>query len=229
MSTTERDRLLAAIERVTLQARAVGVELDEPQVRKLLTHVELLQRWNKTYNLTAIRDPDAMWSQHILDCLAAVPSVRRELAARQAARARVLDVGSGGALPGAVWAVAMPEVDITCLDTVGKKVAFIRQVAGQLQLPNLKAEQARVESCRAPPFDLIACRAFASLQDFTHWTAHLLAPDGCWVAMKGRHPQDELTGFESAGIRVFHVEHLTVPGLGAARCLVWMRPALAPT
>ncbi len=210
MSTTERDRLLAAIERVTLQARAVGVELDEPQVRKLLTHVELLQRWNKTYNLTAIRDPDAMWSQHILDCLAAVPSVRRELAARQAARARVLDVGSGGALPGAVWAVAMPEVDITCLDTVGKKVAFIRQVAGQ-------------------PFDLIACRAFASLQDFTHWTAHLLAPDGCWVAMKGRHPQDELTGFESAGIRVFHVEHLTVPGLGAARCLVWMRPALAPT
>ena len=101
-------------------------------------------------------------------------------------------VGSGGGLPGVVWAVLMPEVDITCVDTVGKKAAFIRQAAGELGLPNLSARHARVESLHDAHFDLITSRAFASLQDFTRLTRHLLRDDGCWVAMKGRRPDDEL-------------------------------------
>lgn len=207
-------------------ARSMGVELGPDQAQRLLDLVNLLQRWNATYNLTAVRDPGAMWLQHVLDCLAAVPALRRHLATLGRGRVRVLDVGSGGALPGAVWAIAMPELDITCLDTVGKKVAFIRQVAGQLLLANLQGVQTRVEEWQGGGFDLVASRAFASLADFTRWTSHLLAPGGCWVAMKGKTPDDELRAL-GTGVQVFHVEPLSVPGLGAERCLVWMRPAAA--
>lgn len=209
-------------------AHGLGVSIDERQATQLLQHVGLLQRWNATYNLTAVRDPDAMWRQHVLDCLAAVPPVRRTLAALASARAsgsraRVLDVGSGGGLPGVVWAVVIPEVDLVCIDSVGKKAAFIRQAAGALGLPNLRAVHARVERWRDAPFDLVTSRAFASLRDFCDLTRHLLAPGGQWVAMKGRTPTDELQAL-GPGQQVFHVEPLVVPGLDAERCLVWMRP-----
>lgn len=204
-------------------AEAIGIPLDDGQADRLLAYLSLLQRWNATYNLTAVRDPAAMWLQHVVDCMAAVPAVRRHLQATALARRpRILDVGSGGGLPGIVWAILMPETDITCVDTVGKKAAFIRQAAGQLALPNLQARHARVEQLAEAPFDLITSRAFASLLDFTRLTRHALAEDGRWLAMKGKPPTDELAalGWPPS---MFHVEHLKVPGLDADRCLVWLK------
>lgn len=209
-------------DRAAAQAEAarLGVPLDEAQSAALLSYLDLLQRWNGTYNLTAVRDPAAMWLQHVLDCLAAVPPVRATLPSGR--RARILDVGSGGGLPGVVWAIALPQADITCVDTVGKKAAFIRQAAGSLGLPNLQARHARVEALAEAPFDLITSRAFASLADFTRLTRHLLAPSGQWVAMKGKPPADELAALGWADT-MFHVEQLQVPGLDAERCLVWLK------
>lgn len=209
-------------DRATAQAAAAALALDlnDAQADRLLAYLHLLQRWNATYNLTAVRDPAAMWLQHVVDCMAAVPSVRRALP--EGRSARILDVGSGGGLPGIVWAVLMPQADVTCVDTVGKKAAFIRQAAGTLALPNLQARHARVEALTEPPFDLITSRAFASLSDFTRLTRPLLAADGQWVAMKGKPPYDELAAL-GLPPDVFHVEHLQVPGLDAERCLVWIK------
>jgi 16S rRNA (guanine527-N7)-methyltransferase len=159
--------------------------------------------------------------QHLADCLAVVEPLRRQLG--QAKSARVLDVGSGGGLPGVVLAIAETAWDVTCVDSVAKKAAFIRQVAGELALPNLHAVHTRVQALRAEPFDVIASRAFASLAEFTHSTRALLAPAGVWMAMKGKHPADELAALP-IGVTAFHVEPLHVPGLDAERCLVWMRP-----
>jgi 16S rRNA (guanine527-N7)-methyltransferase len=193
------------------------------QAEALLAHLDLLQRWNATYNLTAVRDPGAMLGQHLLDCLALVPALKRHLDAHPPAR-RLLDAGSGGGLPGVVLAVMLPALDVTCVDAVGKKAAFVRQVAGALALPNLHAVHARVETLTSAPFDVITSRAFASLSDFARWTDSRLAVGGVWLAMKGRVPDDELAELPTA-IEVFHVEPLQVPGLAAQRCLVWMRRA----
>lgn len=191
------------------------------QAAALQAYLALLQRWNTTYNLTAVRDPAEMLTQHLADCLAVIEPLQRRLT-----QGRVLDVGSGGGLPGVVIAVMLPGLQVTCVDTVGKKAAFIRQVAGALQLPNLRAEHARVEQLRLPAFDVITSRAFASLADFVRLTRPLLAADGVWLAMKGRVPDDEIAALP-ADIEVFHVEPLVVPGLDAQRCLVWMRPRRA--
>jgi 16S rRNA (guanine527-N7)-methyltransferase len=149
-------------------------------------------------------------------------------------RFNILDVGSGGGLPGVVLAITMPGVTVDCVDAVGKKAAFVRQVAGELGLPNLHAHHSRVESLRPPVaavagYHLITSRAFASLADFTAWTAHLLAPGGAWAAMKGQQPDDEIQALNGR-VEVFHVEPLAPPGMTAQRCLVWMRPrpAVAP-
>ncbi|MEO6030816.1 MAG: 16S rRNA (guanine(527)-N(7))-methyltransferase RsmG [Burkholderiaceae bacterium] len=189
------------------------------QARTLIAYVLLLQRWNATYNLTSVRDPSQMLVQHLADCLTVVEPLRKHAGDKPL---RLLDVGSGAGLPGAVIAATLPDVDVTCVDTVGKKVAFIRQAAAELRLPNLHAEHARVERLRAAPFDVVASRAFASLADFVKLTRSQLAPTGMWMAMKGRHPGDEIAALAS-DIDVFHVEQLTVPGLDAERCLVWMR------
>lgn len=188
------------------------------QSAALQSYLGLLQRWNSTYNLTAVRDPAEMATQHLADCLAVLPALLRACP-----QGRVLDVGSGGGLPGVVIAIMAPALDVTCVDTVGKKAAFIRQAAAALQLQNLHAAHARVEQLKAAPFDLITSRAFASLPDFVRLTHGLLAPGGVWMAMKGRVPDDEI-GALPADIDVFHVEQLVVPGLEAQRCLVWMRP-----
>jgi 16S rRNA (guanine527-N7)-methyltransferase len=198
---------------------ALGLAPSARQLQALADYLALLQRWNQTYNLTAVRDPAAMLSHHLADCLAVLAPLSAQLP-----QGRVLDVGSGGGLPGVVLAIMRPELDVTCVDTVGKKAAFIRQVAGQLALPNLHAEHARVEQLRLSPFDLITSRAFASLADFVSLSQPLLAPHGVWMAMKGKRPSDELAALPAA-VAVFHVEPLAVPGLDAERCLVWMRPA----
>ncbi len=206
-------------------AQALGVPLAPAQADALLAYLSLLQRWNATYNLTAVRDPAQMLVQHIVDCLAVVPPLRRVLG--EGSGARVLDVGSGAGLPGVVIAVLCPSFRVVCVDTVGKKAAFIRQAAMELRLPNLQAEHARVEALKQPPFDLITSRAFASLNDFVTLTRPLLAPGGRWMAMKGQHPEAELAALPP-GVAAEAVEPLAVPGLGAERCLVWLRPAAQP-
>lgn len=189
---------------------------------RLESYLSLLAKWNAAYNLTAVRDPELMRSQHVADCLAVVEPLRRQLGSGNPAR--VLDVGSGGGLPGVVLAIAEPMWRVTCVDAVGKKVAFIRQVATELLLPNLHAEHARVETLRTAPFDVITARAFASLSELTRLTRPLLSPTGIWMAMKGKRPDVELAALPP-GVTAFHVEPLTVPGLAAERCLIWLRQA----
>jgi 16S rRNA (guanine527-N7)-methyltransferase len=196
---------------------ALGLEASPQQESQLLQYLDLLQRWNATYNLTAVRDRQGMLTQHLADCLAVVQPLSRVLL-----KGRVLDVGSGGGLPGVVLAIMRPGLDVTCVDTVGKKAAFIRQLAGALGLNNLHAAHARVEALALSPFDLITSRAFASLLDFTKLTRPLLAESGVWMAMKGKNPDEEVAQLPAA-VSVFHVEHLNVPTLDAERCLVWMR------
>ncbi|WP_312564585.1 16S rRNA (guanine(527)-N(7))-methyltransferase RsmG [Diaphorobacter sp.] len=208
-------------------ANALGLDLSEAQITQLLDFLALLQKWNKVYNLTAVRDPQEMLTHHLLDSLAAVPPLRRHVAQRGQGGAihpgtRLLDVGSGGGLPGVVFAICCPEVDVSCVDTVAKKAAFIQQAAGTLGLSNLHGIHARVETL-AGPFDVVSCRAFAALSDFTTWSRQALAPHGVWLAMKGKHPHDEIAALP-ADVSVFHVEQLTVPGLQAERCILWLRP-----
>jgi 16S rRNA (guanine527-N7)-methyltransferase len=200
------------------QARGAEDPAGETDPR-LRAYLALLQKWNKAYNLTAVRDAAQMQVQHLADCLAVVLPLQRHAAGRAL---RILDVGSGGGLPGVVLAISKPDWDVTCVDTVGKKAAFVRQVAGELVLPNLHSAHARVEQLAAPPFDVITARAFASLAGLVEGTRALLHADGVWMAMKGKRPDDEIAALP-ADIAVFHVEPLTVPGLDAERCLIWMR------
>ena len=195
---------------------ALGLEASPAQVDALARYLALLQRWNATYNLTAVRDPAQMLTQHLADCLAVVAPLRARVPA-----GRVLDVGSGGGLPGVVLAVM--GWDVSCVDTVGKKAAFVRQVAAELRLANLHGVHARVEQLKAPPFDVVTSRAFASLADFVGLTRAHLKPGACWMAMKGKVPDDEIAALPP-DVDVFRVEPLAVPGLDAQRCLVWMRP-----
>ncbi len=202
-------------------AAELGLNLSEAQFEQLLGYLALIQKWNKVYNLTAVRDPQEMLTHHLLDSLTAVAPLLRHTGGRAAS---VLDVGSGGGLPGIVLAICRPEIDVRCVDTVAKKAAFIQQVAATLKLPNLHGIHARVESLTGP-FDVICCRAFASLPDFVNGSRGALAEQGVWMAMKGKHPQPEIDGLP-ADVRVFHVEPLSVPRLDAERCMVWMRPVL---
>ncbi len=244
--------------------QTLGLQLQDDQVAQLLDFMALLQKWNKVYNLTAVRNPQDMLTHHLLDSLAAVAPLQRHLAQicpngaagsapclggervgegpaapqagalpgsaaagpagpqARAPLARLLDVGSGGGLPGVVFAICCPQLSVGCVDTVAKKAAFIQQVAVTLKLSNLQGIHARVESL-AQPFDVVSCRAFAALADFTAWSRPALAPGAVWLAMKGKHPAEEIAALP-ASVEVFHVEPLQVPGLEAERCIVWMRP-----
>ncbi|MBU3646794.1 MAG: 16S rRNA (guanine(527)-N(7))-methyltransferase RsmG [Limnohabitans sp.] len=214
-----------------LQQGLVGLSLSlsEDQQTQLLAYLDLIAKWTKVYNLTAVRDADEMLTHHLLDSLAVIAPLRRELAKLpqpvQASDAspvvNLLDVGAGAGLPGIVIAITCPNIAVTCVDTVAKKAAFIQQVAATLKLPNLKGLHARVESL-TQPYDVVCSRAFASLIDFTTWSRSALAPHGVWMAMKGKHPQVELAVLPPS-TTVFHVEQLQVPGLDAERCIVWMR------
>ena len=202
---------------------SLGLALSDAQVTQLLDYLALLQKWNKVYNLTAVRNPAEMLTHHLLDSLAAVQPLLRQTSGEAI---KLLDVGSGGGLPGVVIAIVCPQIDVSCVDTVGKKAAFIQQAAATLKLPNLRGVHARVETLRAEQgggFDVVCSRAFASLVDFTTWSRAALKPDAVWMAMKGKHPEDELAALP-ADVAVFHVEQLQVPGLDAERCIIWMRP-----
>ena len=219
MSASTTEALQARLQQ---GAAAMGLELSAPQLAQLMEFLALLQKWNKVYNLTAVRDPQEMLTHHLLDSLAAVLPLQRHVAqAGLAVPVRLLDVGSGGGLPGVVFAICCPGVDVSCVDTVGKKAAFVQQAAVQLRLPNLHGVHARVESL-VTPFEVVSCRAFAALADFTAWSRQALAEGGIWMAMKGKPPHDELAALPPT-VAVFHVEPLTVPGLDAERCIVWLR------
>ena len=209
---------------------ALALDLSDAQVASLLTYQSLIQKWNKVYNLTAVRDSGDMVTHHLLDSLAVIVPLRRQLARMPQAVAddvakgnalRLLDVGSGAGLPGVVIAICCPDIQVDCVDTVGKKAAFIQQVAVTLRLTNLRGVHARVENL-TEKFQVICSRAFASLADFTNWSRQAVAEQGVWLAMKGKHPVDELA-LLSADMEAFHVEQVAVLGLDAERCLIWMR------
>ena len=199
-------------------ARELGLNLGDAQLDQLLAYLALLQKWNKVYNLTAVRDPAQMLSHHLIDSLSVIAPLRRH-----GASARLMDVGAGGGLPGVVIAICCPGTDVTCVDAVAKKATFIQQVAAELKLPNLHGAHSRVEQLSAQPFGVITSRAFASLVDFTSLTRQHLAEGAVWMAMKGQHPADEIAALP-ADVDVFHVEQLAVPGLDAQRCIIWLRP-----
>jgi 16S rRNA (guanine527-N7)-methyltransferase len=204
--------------------QALGLTLSGAQVDQLLAYQDLIAKWNKVYNLTAVRDPQEMLTHHLLDSLAAIGPLLRQTGGQPV---KLLDVGSGGGLPGVVMAITCPQIQVHCVDTVLKKATFIQQVAASLKLPNLRGIHARVESLKVEEgggYDVVCSRAFASLADFTVWSSSALKPGAVWMAMKGKHPADELAALP-ANVSVFHVEQLVVPGLEGERCIVWLRPA----
>ena len=204
---------------LTEGAAALGVALSETQATLLFDYLALVSKWNRVYNLTAVRKPEDMLVQHLLDSLGVVAPLRRWAGGKAK---RLLDAGSGAGLPGVVVAVLLPGFEVTCVDAVGKKAAFVRQVAAELGLKNLASVQARVEAMQGVAADAITSRAFASLRDFTALTRRHLGEGAVWVAMKAAVPAGELAALPP-DVEVFHVEQLIVPGLHADRCLVWMR------
>ena len=205
---------------------ALALDLSPAQRQALLDYLALLQKWNQVYNLTAVRDPQAMLSHHLLDCLAVVAPLRLQLAAlAMTAPIRLLDVGSGAGLPGLVLAICLPQLQVDCVDTVAKKASFIQQAALSLGLANLRGLHARVESLTAA-YQVVSARAFSSLPDLVAGSDKALLPGGLWMAMKGKTPDEEIQAL-SQQAQVFHVEPLQVPGLDAQRCIVWMRRASA--
>jgi 16S rRNA (guanine527-N7)-methyltransferase len=223
---------LKSADQVLLEAAAEQLQqpLSSAQAQRLFAYRNLIAKWNRVYNLTSLRDPAQMLSHHIIDSLAAAPPLYRHMVQAGLANARVLDVGSGGGLPGVVLATVLDGVDVTCVDTVGKKAAFVQQVANELKLPQLHGVHSRVEAMVAEPFDVITSRAFASLLDFVQLTRMHLKPAGqmggqtagVWMALKAKRPDDEIAALPQ-DIDVFHVEQLQVPGLDAERCIIWMR------
>ena len=190
---------------------ALGLALPEGGEAKLLAYLALLDKWNRVYNLTAVRDPERMVSHHLLDSLAAVPFFQGE---------RVLDVGSGGGLPGIPLAIARPEVRVTLIDSIAKKTAFLLQAKAELGLANLAVVTGRVEDYRPDArFDVITSRAFSDLREFVALTRHLLKPGGCWLAMKGLYPNEEIAQLPP-GVKVSADYELVVPGLDATRHLI---------
>jgi 16S rRNA (guanine527-N7)-methyltransferase len=203
---------------------ALGLSLGEEAQKQLLDYMALIQKWNKVYNLTALRDSQEILTHHLLDSLSAIGPLMQQTRSLDGAFS-FLDVGSGGGLPGVVIAICCPGVKVTCVDAVSKKAAFVQQVAASLKLGNLKGIHARVETLSGP-FDVIGSRAFASLPDFVNWSSGALADGGVWMAMKGKLPEEEMSALPSMA-EVFHVEQLLVPGLNAERCMVWMKKSTA--
>ena len=217
MATTQADRAALA-DTLTQGAQALQIDLSAAQVARLLDYLALLSKWNVVYNLTAVRDPAQMVTQHLLDSLAAVPAF--------AGARNVLDVGAGGGLPGmvlAIWAAeAQPAMRVSLIDTVHKKTAFLTQVKAELGLGNVSVHTGRVEQLQAAhPFDVITSRAFAELADFINWSQHLLAEGGRFIAMKGQAPQGEIARLPP-GWRVAEERTLDVPGLRAERHLIFI-------
>ena len=193
---------------------AMHLHVSPAQQDKLMDYLALMFKWNAVYNLTSLRDPMQMVTHHLLDSLAAVPAFAKAH--------NVLDVGSGGGLPGIVLAIVRPDMKVSMIDTVHKKTAFLTQVKAELELANVMVYTARVEQLQvSDKFDLITSRAFADLSDFVNWSCHLLADGGRYIALKGVAPKDEQERLP-ADWTVTGLEPLHVPRLGAERHLVFI-------
>ncbi len=195
----------------------LGLSLTDLQYQQLLAYLDQLQKWNRVYNLTSVKTPEHMLTHHVLDCLAVVmPLIEVAPNAR-----RLLDVGAGGGLPSVILAITCPQLSIVAVDAVAKKTAFIQSAAHALGLPHLQAQHARVETL-GQSFDVVCSRAYASLADFVGTSRGCLADGGWWMAMKGQIPQAEIDDLPT-DISVMKTQKLSVPGLDAQRCLVWMQ------
>ena len=215
VSTSER--LLRALETLRLKSQPT-------QQAALLEYLSQLMRWNKTYNLTAIRDPDQALVHHIFDSLSLVAPLSRVLSLNPTETPTIVDVGSGGGLPGVILAIMLPSVRVTCVDAVEKKTMFVRQMAGVLALQNLSAQHARIETLEPLQSTLVTSRAFASLRDFAQLAGPHVREGGYLVAMKGREPTEELNALQAhTAWSAQAIEPLTVPELEGQRCLVWMQ------
>jgi 16S rRNA (guanine527-N7)-methyltransferase len=205
----------AALQQVLAEGiQSMNLALSQEQQNKLMDYLALMFKWNSVYNLTSLRDPMQMVTHHLLDSLAAVPAF--------AGAARVLDVGAGGGLPGIVLAIARPDMNVSMIDTVHKKTAFLTQVKAELGLANVTVYTMRVEQLQvSDKFDVVTSRAFADLSDFVNWSSHLLAEPGRYIALKGVAPKDEQERLP-AQWKVTKVEPLQVPRLGAERHLVFI-------
>jgi 16S rRNA (guanine527-N7)-methyltransferase len=200
-------------ERLSAGIAALGLEIDAGAQPRLLAYLALMGKWNRVYNLTALRDPQESVTHHLLDSLSVLPYVHGPV---------VADVGSGAGLPGLALAIVRPDWQVVSIEAVDKKAAFQRQAAAELALANVRVEGRRVEDVAlARGANTIVSRAFATLAHFVVLTRHLLAAGGQWVAMKGRLPQDELAGLPG-DVRVVKVERLDVPGVNAERCVIVM-------
>lgn len=189
----------------------LDLKVDAATQEKLLAYLQLLAKWNRVYNLTALQHPDEWVTHHLLDSLSVLPHVRGSV---------VVDVGSGAGLPGLVLAMLRPDWQVISVEAVDKKAAFQRQVAAELALANVRVEGCRVEEVVLENgADTIVSRAFSSLADFVNLTRHLLKPGGQWTAMKGKHPAEEIAALP-ADVRVSEILQLNVPGLNAERCVV---------
>ena len=196
---------------------ALGLDVDAAAQTKLLAYIALLDKWNRTHNLTAIREPERMVTHHLLDALATLRHFP------EAETLRLIDVGSGGGLPGVPLAIARPQWRVTLLDSNRKKAAFLRQAAAELALANVAVAAMRAEDYVPDTlFDVAISRAFAELGEFAAAARHLVRPGGHLFAMKGLYPRDELKALPCA-VQVVAVPALEVPGLGAERHLVIMQ------
>lgn len=208
--TTREEMLIRGLE-------GLGLPSQERTVLLLGRFADLLLRWNRTYNLTAIREESEVVTHHLLDSAALVPMIGKTAPEAQT----LLDVGSGGGLPAVPTALLRPDLSVHAVDTVKKKVTFLQQAQIELGLKNFRAHHARVENLRLSPFDVITSRAFASLADFTSLTEHLLKPSGVWLAMKGVVPEEEMAALPDF-VRVREILPMTVPGLHESRHLIVM-------
>lgn len=205
----------------------LGLSLDQEQQLKLLRYVKQMQRWNKTYNLTAITKPQDMLVQHILDSLAVVPCLKKLLANKQKA-VTLVDVGTGAGLPGVVLAIVNAQWELLCIDSVEKKTAFIQQMRGVLELPNLNVSHSRVQDLDPLGCDVLISRAFSSLENIIKWCGNHVAPGGYIVAMKGQLPTEELEQLSGqSGWEVERLISIDVPFLDAERCLVLLKNKVA--
>ncbi len=190
---------------------SLGLTLDEGQVSQLLQYLDLLQKWNRAYNLTAIRDPLQMVTLHLLDSLSIVPFIQGE---------RIIDVGTGPGLPGIPLAICYPQKQFTLLDSNGKKTRFLQQVRQELGLDNIQIVNGRVEQHEAGAgYEIVISRAFASLADMLHWCGDICSEDGAFLAMKGVYPQEEIESMPS-GFVLATSHELSVPGCDAQRHLM---------
>lgn len=216
----QRDQPVLSAATIREASLALGCSLTEAQSGQLARFAAVLSKWNRVHNLTAIDQPKDILTHHLLDCLAIVPEVKRFMTR---ASPRILDVGSGAGLPGLVLAVALPQAEVTLVDRVQKKTAFLHQAAIEMALGNVRVVHTRVETLSADAFDIIVSRALGDLREMVRLTADLIGRDGIWLAMKGAYPAQEIAALPET-VALVRTVKLRVPSLDAERHLLALRP-----